>query len=113
MGASSPPTTYFGEAHMDSLPRRPLCLSGLAEIAHWARNYWNGRVVGGLFSKQIMFPQETRLKGLRSIKMGAQLLWHLRHYSRAEFPNASLELEAAVMLCSATRAQICRVLCVR
>lgn len=83
-------------------------MSGLVEIAHWARNYWNGRAVGGLFGKQIMFPQETRLKGLRSIETGAQLLWHLRRYSRAEFLNALLELEAVAVLRSATHAQICR-----
>ena len=45
--------------------------------------------------------------------MGAQLLWHLRRYGRAEFLNVLLELEAVAILRSATRAQICRELCVR
>lgn len=80
----------------------------MVENTHWARNYWNGRAVGGLFGKQIMFPRETRLKGLRSIERGAQLLQHLRCYSRAEFLNAFLEPEAAAILRSAAHAQICR-----
>lgn len=40
--------------------------------------------------------------------MGARLLWHPRRYSRAEFLNALLELEAVAILRSATHAQICR-----
>lgn len=49
-----------------------------------------------------------RKPGRRNMEMGAQLLWRLRRYSRAEFLNALLELEAVAISCHAAHAQICR-----